>query len=146
LIRSAGKKNQFSVREMTADGFFDIAGLLKTDLQLRKVQDDGNPVNWREIKWLHYEKSKPGIVQYKTSLDESPFKTLNLSRRGRNNVTLKPKLKYTEPNKITKEKKQDLINLLQFISPVFHQFYKDLTTSDSARNTHPDTIEDKEIE
>lgn len=50
---------------MTKDSFFDFAGLLKKELQLCKVDEGGDHVNWREIKWLNYDKSKPGIVYYK---------------------------------------------------------------------------------
>lgn len=142
LIRLAGKKKPFIVKEITKYSFFDFAGLLKKELQLHKVDEDGNRVNWREIKWLRYDKNKPDIVYYKRNLDEIDFKTMSFRRRGRSDIKLVPQLKYTEPTKITKEKKKNLMDLLAFISPVFHQFYKDLETSNSARNVHPDTIEE----
>lgn len=130
---------------MQRGDFFDFAALLKTELQLRKVDDEGRPFNWHHVKWLRYEKNHPGFLFYKNSLNEDElFCRLNLSRRGRRGV-LKPQLRYNNPNRISVEKKRDLLSLLQFINPVFHQFYEDLETSETVRNVLPD-VEDEECE
>lgn len=140
LIRQTGRRKPFIVKEMVREDFLDFAGLLTGQLLLRKMDTDGNVFNWRHVKWLHFDKNEPGILYYKTELDESDFKTVSFRRRGRSDLVLRPQLRYKSPNCITVEKKKDLMDLLQFVSPVFHQFYKELETSKSARNVHPDTI------
>ncbi|KAJ8893213.1 hypothetical protein PR048_005799 [Dryococelus australis] len=115
---------------MVREDFLYFAVLLTCQLQLRKMDTDGNAFNWRH----------PGILYYKTELDESDFKTVSFRRGGISDTMIHPQLKYNGPNAITVEKKKDLMDLLQFVSPVFHQFYKALETSKSARNVHPDAI------
>lgn len=47
------------VTEMEMDDFFDFAALLKDQLQNIKQNTEGGVLNWRNVKWLHYEKSSP---------------------------------------------------------------------------------------
>nr|CAD7194807.1 unnamed protein product [Timema douglasi] len=35
---------------------------IQCPLQLRKVDADGNAANWRQIKWLHFEKKQPELL------------------------------------------------------------------------------------
>ncbi|KAG8285616.1 hypothetical protein J6590_076751 [Homalodisca vitripennis] len=55
--------------DMNEEDFFDFAKLFKSDLQQRKQDVVGNSFNWRNVQWLKYLKSEPGIIFYKTSLD-----------------------------------------------------------------------------
>lgn len=45
---------------------------------------------------------------------------------------------------ISKEKKQDLLNLLPKIGTIFHQSYMDLKKSESLKNIDPDIVESEE--
>lgn len=88
-----------------------------------------------------------GIIHYKTTLEEQiNFKVLNIRRRGVNALR-KTDLNqcYTEPIKINKKKKEDLLDMLPLINQNFHSFYKDLVT-DQMPDFDPDLSEESESE
>ncbi|XP_072398662.1 uncharacterized protein [Diabrotica undecimpunctata] len=127
LVRLCGKRYPFKVQEMTRNDFIDFASLLKSSLQVRKVDNDGNRFIWKDVKWIRYQKEF-GLFSYKNSYKEDePFKTMNFLRRGFSSPPLNlPKCKY--PNPISSEKKSNLMDLLPYIDDVFHDFYKNLPT------------------
>lgn len=51
-------------------------------------------------------------------------------------------MKYNGPYPISIEKKRDLQSLLNLVPPVFHDFYENLVTSESASEVDPDLMED----
>jgi hypothetical protein len=65
------KKNPFKVTEMTRADFFNYSNRLKGPLPLKKIDTDGNKFVWRDVKWLQFNKHKPGIVKFKRTLDET---------------------------------------------------------------------------
>ena len=142
LIQQTGKKKPFMLREMTQEDFLDFAILLKGDLQLRKEDIIENPFSWREVQWLQYKKDEHGMIYFKTSLDPyQPFQCISFKRRGKVEIsTLTPELRYTEPNLISEKKKADILDLFPFISPVFHQFYENLRTSQEGIDMYPDNV------
>lgn len=84
-----------------------------------------------------------GYILYKNTLNEQePFKTINILKRGVNQVSIKDiKARYTEPNPINNLKKKDLFDMLPLINPEFYDFYKSLTT-ESTLDFHPDITEE----
>lgn len=142
LVRSVGKKNKFEVIEFTHRDFLNFADLFKSTLSLRKKDSEGNFFKWTKIRWLRYTREEK-VIYFKETLDEEvPFRCLNLTRR--NNTLpqdLIPINCYNATLPIPNEKKKDLLDLLPLISPMFHDFYKNLKTSNSARNTYPDIEE-----
>lgn len=46
----------------------------------------------------------------------------------------------TQDIKISSKKKKDLLDLLPFVNPCFHPFYKSLLT-DNSTDVHPDLVE-----
>uniref|UniRef100_A0A1Y1N893 DUF7869 domain-containing protein n=1 Tax=Photinus pyralis TaxID=7054 RepID=A0A1Y1N893_PHOPY len=144
LIRQAGAKHPFLVTEMQQSDFFDFAGLFGRELVNRKTDNENNKVNWRQIRWLRYEKSKQSF-QYKLSFDEEePFKTVNLEKRGRSVADLVPKQAYSKPVPITSEKKQHLMDLLPYISQSLWDFYRNLTADKDLRDLLPDSSSDED--
>ncbi|KAJ8884839.1 hypothetical protein PR048_011035 [Dryococelus australis] len=129
---------------MTGHSLFGRLEEKKQFIVKKMISLDYLQANFNHVKWIHMvmlstgdmsngcilikKKKEPGILYYKTELDESDLKTVSFRRRGRSDTMLHPQLKYRGPNAI------------RFVSPVFHQFYKELETSKSARNVHPDTI------
>ena len=132
LIRQTGKKNPFLVTEMESEDFKSFSYLLKGPLQLRKINYSGEKLNCRELKWLHYEKTNPFTLFYKTSLDKSAdFQETSFARWGTAGLTLRPPLSYHGPQPISIEKKRDLMTLLPLISGTFHDFYNNLHTKEN---------------
>ncbi|KAJ8897315.1 hypothetical protein PR048_002661 [Dryococelus australis] len=102
LIRMAGKKKPFNVIELAQEDFCDYASLLRTDIQMRKSNEDEEKFVWQQVRWLRYVLDKPTKVLYKTPLKEEV--------------------------PISGGKKNDFLSLLPYIPPVFHEFYKNLKT------------------
>lgn len=144
FVRTVGSKNSFNVIEMNQMSFLNFSLAAKSKLMWRKNDIDGNQFSWRSVRWLRYTKEH-GVVEYKTSLNESePFKKLNLRRRGINEIKADElQICYSEPIAISKEKKKDILDMIDLIDPEYREFYKNLPTSD-VLNFHPDLTEFEE--
>lgn len=115
---------------MKQNEFLNFAKIFKGPLVLRKVNEEGDKFLWHDVSWARYSSSMIGKMYYKKSLNEDePFKTLNLRRRGTRNVEFALEQAYNEP--ISKEKKEDLIDLLPLIPDIYHDFYKNIKSNDS---------------
>lgn len=147
FVGSVGGKRTFNVVEMNDSDFYAFGNLIKTKFQWRHIAEKSEKFSWKNVKWLRYSQGDFGVVQFKNSLnDDEPFKRLNIRRRGFQTVTYSDLEKDKYPQTITPEKKKDLLDLLQFIDPCFHEFYKNIKTT-IASNIHPDLVEeDDELE
>ena len=131
------------VIEMETPDFKDYSFLFKSVNTNRKITASGENVNWRQINWLRYKKSKPYVLFYKNELNEDQFYEINLLKRGKHNPKLEPPQCYSGPQPISEEKKKDIMDLLPYISPVYKQFYMNKKTKSSIKNTYyPVTAED----
>jgi len=131
------------VTEMEMDDFFDFAALLKDPLQ----NTEGGVLNWRNVKWLHYEKSSPNTLYYKNELNSETFLEVKLSRKGKKTASrLHLRNSYNDTLPISDEKKKDLIDMLPYISSVYQDFYKNIKSRSDIKNIHPDTIDEEEFE
>lgn len=96
------------------------------------------------MRWLRYEKGKFGNLQYKTNLDpDEPFKTVNIKKRGFPNLTRNSIPVVDKVPKISKAKKKDLIDMLQFVSQEFHPFYHALVDSDIEGDALADSTDEE---
>lgn len=134
LIEKASKK--FEVKKMTSDNFFDFSVNLKQKLVYRKTNMKGEPWKFEEIFWIRVEKSNPYMFKYKSSFDsEEPFKEVSLARKSlkQKHSVLVAEKKYPNDNvnPIKKEKKDDLMSLMKYISPEKRNFYQDLVVCES---------------
>ena len=80
---------------------------------------------------------------------DEPFKTINLRKRGGNNLNKSDIKKIQNVPPISKEKAQDLLFLLDFVDPQFHPFYRSLvvdTITTNCENIHPDVYDSDEEE
>ncbi|XP_050513869.1 uncharacterized protein LOC126889549 [Diabrotica virgifera virgifera] len=130
MVRSCKRKKPFKVVVMTQKDFLDFSSLGKEALIVKKVNTDGEKFLWQPVQWFQYN-NQIGILKYKHGLDVSnPFKSVNFRRRGKRVVpsTLPQITDKLLP--ISKEKKKDLLDLLPLIDEVFHNFYRNLPTTD----------------
>lgn len=87
----------------------------------------GDKFEWKLIRWMRYEKSKPGILQYKLSLQpDEDFKELDITQRRRKITKFEFNKCYSAPLPISSNKKRDLQSVLPFINAEFHNFYNNL--------------------
>lgn len=136
LVRTCGSKQIFIVKEMKREDFFEFSNLFKHNLQNKKINDDGEKVVWKDIKWFRYSQDF-GVVEYKSTLNEDgAFKKINFLRKKNplpDAVTIP--LSYKGPVPISSEKKKNLMELLPYIDSTFHDFYKNLPSKQGAVDT-----------
>lgn len=124
LIKKCSKK--FVVHKMT-----DFVSILTLNNYIKdpKTTTEKQPIKWRDIKWFSYNKAETFQFCFKNNLqDYYPFhkteKCFKNVGRPLHNLTLEPL--YQEKLKIKYEKWENLLKLLDFIPPIYHQFYKEL--------------------
>ena len=126
---------------MSREDFIPIQNV-RSQIVNRKVNVHKAKVEWLCIQWLGISKAHPFQVQYCYSHTLEAWKTLSVRRRcqGRPSDLGRAILSqlYASPRPITEAKLQDLRQLLEFIPPIYHDFY----TSLEAVNT--DTSENEE--
>lgn len=132
---------------MKKEDFFDFASLLSNTFQKKKMNNEGEKIVWKNIKWLRYSKSV-GVLMYKESLDEeADFKTIDLRRKGvRKNKKIKMPPTLASPNAISEERKQNLLDLIPYIDETFHDFYRNLVTKHGVQDPllEDDVVEESE--
>lgn len=137
MIGKASK--DFDVKKMTSKDFFDFSENLKQKLVYRKTNTLKKPWNFEELLWIRVEKQHPFTFKYKTTYDANEqFKQVSLIRKNERkhlkgkSINLTASLKYPADNvnPIKKDKKRDLLQLLKYIKPENHKFYKDLKETD----------------
>lgn len=138
LVRCTGKKHPFKVIEMTQLDFFDYASLLKKDLQVKKKNEDGENFYWRDVREIMVKKEESKIMFYKTEI-LGEYKKLSFRKRGKESA-LVPSRQYNAPVPISAKKKENLMEILPYISDVFWDFYKNLVSDKSVAETHPDIV------
>lgn len=130
IIKNCRKGNNFIVTEMKQEDFVSTK-LLEDAIFKRVKNSDGESVNWLRICWMRFVRNEPYKIFYKTSMNENEnFKVLNLSpRRGRprrfENIVLAPL--YKNIRQVTTAKFKDMIDLLRYIPPEHHDFFKSLS-------------------
>lgn len=133
VIESARKRSPFKLIEMTFHDFFSTSELEKL-ITNRKISSNKSKVEWLKIQWLHYRKSHPFTIYYKYSNNPHVlYDTVNIAKRNSVNIDSGIQLNVLYPNghKIDSKKKKDLLELISYIPPVFHDFYKKLKTSET---------------
>lgn len=141
LVENCSRK--FKVKELKREMIFDFGLIAKTKFTWRKTDEQGNRFSWLKVRWLKFTKQF-GRMKYKNSnRDDEPFKVLTFLKRG---VCAVPKSHfcnaYDGPNPISVAKKRDLEQLLPYIDPEVHEFYRNLTTDeDISAGIHPDITE-----
>lgn len=113
--------------------FYDIMTLAKKFFVKRNKCLKKEPFKYLETHWMKFQKANLGLVDVKEALNpEAPFKTLSFLRRGMRSDRL-PRILQQIPTPtnmvvpMSQEKKQNLLDLLKFLEPKFHQYYQELT-------------------
>jgi len=129
---------------MTAESFLKMKDLCR-DVVNRKKNEIGEKVDWLEIRWMRFRKDGANQMFYKYSVDDNEFMVVNFSKkgRGRPQQTLINKLQclYPEGRAISAAKYKDVTNLLKYVPPVFHDFYRQLP-HERRQNSGPEGADD----
>lgn len=132
VVESARKRLPFKVIKMSSNDFYSTVNLEK-NLTNRKISANKSKVEWLKIQWLLYKKADPFCIFYKYSNnDDVLFDSVNIAKRQSVHASEDIKLNILYPNghKIDTKKKKDLLELIPFIPPIHHNFYKNLKTSE----------------
>ncbi|KAJ8889154.1 hypothetical protein PR048_008648 [Dryococelus australis] len=135
IMASCRQKKKFIVCQIQADEFYSTQPLEMYITRRRKMKISGSDT----------KKSSPFKIFYKEHLhDFVDFSVLDIKsiRKGRLIYSLCciPKVKlYHKLRAITKMKRNDMIDLLLFIPPVYHTFFLDLNTTENLTCQFADT-------
>ena len=135
LVRECRRTNPFIVTEMKREDFVNVKDL-KSYIVNRKINKRKGKVDWLSIRWIRVTKDKPFAFQYRYSLNElEAWNEIDLSRKRRGRPVDIGRVRipelYDGPLKLKKEKMSDLMSLLAYIPPHYHDFYKQLQASSS---------------
>ena len=142
LIKDARVKNKFQVTEMARDEFVDItplaSALTKCTVTTEKVK-----VDYQTVHQFRISQDRPQHLEVKLSHDDcEEWKQISLKKRGGRaklqEVQLSPRYGGSRP--IPKAKVDDVKSLLEYVPPIYHQFYNDIVV-DNNRSSNTDDIE-----
>nr|CAH7737821.1 unnamed protein product [Callosobruchus chinensis] len=137
VIINARKKNPFRVIKLNHKDFVSTETLQKNIVN-RKETIRGRSVNWLKFQWLRYQLENPNQIFFKETLnrDFAEFEVIELKKRGTVEIHDLPLL-YPNGRHIEILKYQNLVELLPYIPPILHEFYKNLKVknAENAENT-----------
>lgn len=145
VVTQAVRKKPFHVTRMNREDFFCLKPL-KAAIVNRKVNTVGGKVERLKIHWISVSKDKPLQFRYRYSINDLEcWKTVNLQRKTKGRPpdmgrVVLPHL-YDGPRAINSKKVADLLELLHYIPPVYHGFYRQL---DGTTSTNSDSESDTE--
>lgn len=99
--------------------------------QKKKVGQNKNPFNFREIKWLKFDK-RLGYVYFKNSLEaDQPFFEIDFMKKTKiSTYTADIPQVYDKPLPISMLKKENLFSILPQIDKDAREFYENLDTAE----------------
>lgn len=120
---------------MTKEDFYSTKNL-ENNIANRKVTAEKSKVKWLSMQWLLYRKNHPFSLFFKYSNNpEVLFENVNLKKRNSVDLAnIQLDILYPVGKQISVEKKKDLVELLQYISPIHHDFYNNIKSNASVRN------------
>ena len=101
----------------------------------RKVNTASGKVKWLNIKWINVHKDHPLQFRYRYSHNDlKAWKTVSVKRTAKGRPPDLGKIKlpylYARSRKFKKAKLDDLMELLSYVPPVHHDFFKQLVGTD----------------
>ncbi|KAL7304014.1 hypothetical protein TKK_0003485 [Trichogramma kaykai] len=150
LVKNAreNEEDKFEVVEMKQKDVFDFNALFKTMFTMRSLNENKKKFLWKDVKWVRYDKENVGQVLYKKSFSvEEEFLVLNIRKRGKVKYSLENlKPCCLCPLPISKEKKNDLMSVLNLIRPDVREFYENFPTDETLNTVDFDLIDLEENE
>lgn len=132
IIKNAKRKEpHFNVTQMNNNEFLSTAAL-ESSITNRKKANCGYEFNWLKIRWLRFERNHPLQFKFKETLNvDTPFYEVDIGKKkqGRpikNLHHIQQDPLYPTRRAITSAKKKDMLDLLPYIPPVFHGYYRNI--------------------
>ena len=150
LIRNCRRKNPFTVTDMARNDFVSLRGLPEAFVNC-KVTTKKQKVDWLQIRWIRVSKDKPLQFRFRYShntLEEWKVVDLKGKTKGRppDMGRILPTELHSRPRPIKAAKKKDLMDLLEFVPPIHHAFYRDLLSGGGTEDSEDEHSESENSE
>ncbi|CAH0558680.1 unnamed protein product [Brassicogethes aeneus] len=103
----------------------------------------------RDMQWFHFEKKHPYTLFYKNNAasDIGSFSTIQMksTRAGRNLATYRELSVVAEKPKIKALKYANLMELLMFVPPIYHDFFKNIPYENEPKRNEVQSNEDVDV-
>ena len=147
LVKKARVKKPFKVTKMSSDMFVSTEPLLAKTTK-RTVSTNNKKVLVSKVACLMVKKDESFKYFFKyTYNDIEEYDSVDIKKKTAGRLSLKdielPK-KYTTKRQIKPAKLKDVFELLDYVPPVYHQFYRSLTQD--SENITNETIIDEEFD
>lgn len=131
VIKDARKKKPFNIVAMTSNDFFST-NTLKTQITNRHWTTEHEKVEWLKMQWLQFKIEHPFKIYFKYSNNELVhFMVVDIAKRKPAQLNRPLELLYPNSHQIDAKKKKDLLELCNYIPPIFHNFYEGLKTTEN---------------
>jgi hypothetical protein len=115
----------------------------------RTENEEKGQFSWLKTQWIRFLREEPFTFFYKETIQEYvPFESVSLvwSKQKKKKCDLPEQVSlglieqpclYEAPLPVTNEKKQNMMELLAYIPPLYHDFYQSLITSNNIEDIGP---------
>lgn len=136
-------------------GEFLSTKTLEVSITNRKKDTNKEPLNWLKIRWLRFERGSPFQIKFRENLNEmSVFREIDLKKTKTKGspvlclTSVTQHCLYPTRRPMTDAKKKDMLSLLPYIPPVFHEYFRNLpgvvaTRSSAFQEGTPDEEKDE---
>lgn len=131
---------------MSSDNFYDLSAILST-MTKRNVTVDKKKFDFRDVCQIRVTSEHPQCIEIKNTYEESEqWQMVSLQKRGRqvNIGEIQLKQLYTSPRSIPKPKVDDVLSLVNWIPPVWHDFYKNILIDRTVTSIDVEVIDGSE--
>ncbi|CAG9814709.1 unnamed protein product [Phaedon cochleariae] len=144
IIRTAQRKQPYNVQELSYTDILDLKAL-KSSLTSQKMSEDqeGNIINWMNIKELQFRKTCPQTIFVKDDHSQENYSEMPIvPPKTKRKIHSEPELKkkYNKPIPISEKKKKSLVNLCRVdaMPAMYHNFYRCLPSSSNVIDRVPE--------
>lgn len=148
IIQQAKKNDpKFNIIQMQQEHFYSTE-FLESIVTNRKITVDGEKVCWFNFQSISHERQNPFTLKIKEYSTDNTNETKNISIRKRNNSNTFESTPfgslYNGQREISKEKYNDLLQLLKYVPERYHSFFKELNhcKCNSSVSDHPNVEEE----
>lgn len=140
IVKAAKRKvPKFNVVEMKREEFLSTLSLEEA-ITNRKKSTNGENFSWLNIRWLRFIRGSPISLYFKETMNEEmEFTEVNLRKatKGRplqSLASIDQTVLYPVRRVITAAKKRDMYDLLPYIPPIHHAFFRNLPVELTTRS------------
>ena len=123
-VRKCKRQNPFKVIVLDQNDIFSVKQL-QNQIVKKNILDNKEKLKFSKICCFKFTSENPNILYVKHVLNEE-YKTVNIGKKGiRKSIQLSRDLrnKYNNPVPINQKKIQNLARLIQYIPPIYHEYY-----------------------